>query len=360
METKTEISNVIIHSSTPNTKRDKIKNVKKQKKNIEFIFEDDLNIIKRFIQKCNKMYRSLDIINYNKIYINYHSINTFDLSVRSDNDKNNKIRECIIGSIINNVIPINYYNCSMRWAKLKDEINKFILNLCLENNIIKHTQKCLHKAGRNNNFDLLLNINDIQEFNIEFKFNAKHIEETPQFVSPMKPSQYLQSNYEEYYYENYLTILTKEFNLPLPEKNEYLYKIHTDKPKCMIEFQKKYYNGCKKSSKYTGIKEDIDFYNSSKKLSEESIKTFITNNELKINELTKYLLNSQSDKNYMLYKNGKLYLQSINSENYEIISYKKEPELQRYIARTKTGITLKILLRWKNGNGIAYPAFQIS
>ena len=49
-----------------------------------------------------------------------------------------------------------------------------------------------------------------------------------------------------------------------------------------------------------------------------------------------------------------------NSKNYEIISYIKEPELQRYVATTKTGIVLKILLRWKNGNGIAYPAFQIS
>ena len=32
----------------------------------------------------------------------------------------------------------------------------------------------------------------------------------------------------------------------------------------------------------------------------------------------------------------------------------------RYIATTKTGLKLKILLRWKNCNGIAYPAFQIS
>lgn len=62
----------------------------------------------------------------------------------------------------------------------------------------------------------------------------------------------------------------------------------------------------------------------------------------------------------MLYKNGIIHLQNINSNNYEIISYKKDPKLQSYIATTKTGIKLKILLRWKNGNGIAYPAFQIS
>ena len=305
-------------------------------------------IIKRFIQKCNKIYKNLVYVDYNNMCINYYSINVFNLSIRSDNDKNNKIRENIIGAIINNIIPVNYYKYSLRWSQLQNEINKFIEILCLKNNINKHIQKCIHKAGRNNHFDLLLTINDNKQFNIEFKFNAEFIKETPQFVSPMKPSQYLQTSYEEYYYDNYLTILAQEFGILLPEKNEYLHKIHSDKPKCMFDFQNKYYNGCKKSSKYTGNKEDIDFYERAKELSEESIKKYITNNELKINELTTYLLKSQSNKYYMLYKNGIIYFQTINSNNYEIISYKKEPKLQSYIATTKTGINLKILLRWNS------------
>lgn len=31
-----------------------------------------------------------------------------------------------------------------------------------------------------------------------------------------------------------------------------------------------------------------------------------------------------------------------------------------YIAKTTTNKKISILLRWKNGNGIAFPAFQIS
>lgn len=316
-------------------------------------------ILKRFIQFCKKIFKHLDIINYNKNCISYFSINTFDLTVRSENDKNNKIRENVIGAVINNIIPINYYKYSHRWRKLKEQIDTFILNLSAENNIINNKQQCSHMAGRNNNFDLLLYIND-KQFNIEFKFNAQTINETPQFVSPMKPSQYLQTSYEEYYYNNYLIKLANEFQLLLPEKNEYLQRVHSDKPKCMLEFQKKYYNGCKNSSKYTGLKEDICFYNRAKQLSEESIKTFIHNNDLKINELNEYLIISQNNKKYMLYKNGIIYLQSIPSESYRIISFEKEPHLQRYIATTQSGIKLKILLRWKNGNGIAFPAFQIS
>jgi hypothetical protein len=322
--------------------------------------EESLYILMRFIKHCHYIYSNLNNISYNNTTINYYSLNSFLLLSRSDNDKNNKIRESIIGVIINNQLPISYYKYSLRWKKMKYEIDKYIEDLCILNKLINQTQKCTHKAGRKHNYDLLLIINETISFNIEIKFNAQNVDEAPQFVSPMKPSQYLETSYEEYYYNNYLTSLSKEFNLLLPNKAEYLNKIHSNKPKCMTEYQNKYYKGCKNSSQYTEIEGDITFYNKAKKLSEDSIKTFIACNNLNIDELTKYLLNTQTNKVYMLYKNYKIHLQYINSDNYEIISYIKEPELQRYVATTKTGIKLKILLRWKNGNGIAYPAFQIS
>ena len=65
-------------------------------------------------------------------------------------------------------------------------------------------------------------------------------------------------------------------------------------------------------------------------------------------------------KHYMLYKNKNIYLEMANTDDYIITPYTKEPNNSRYVAKTKSGNTIKILLRWKNGNGIAYPAFQIS
>ena len=62
----------------------------------------------------------------------------------------------------------------------------------------------------------------------------------------------------------------------------------------------------------------------------------------------------------MLYKNERFYLETINTDNYIITEITKEPKKYRYIAKTKSDINLKILLRWKNGNGIAFPSFQIS
>ena len=94
--------------------------------------------------------------------------------------------------------------------------------------------------------------------------------------------------------------------------------------------------------------------------SKESIKTFITDHDILITKLNDYLLTTQKEKFYMLYKNSKISMQTINLDDYIITEIKKEPRYSRYIAYTKTKNKLKILLRWKNGNGIAFPSFQIS
>jgi hypothetical protein len=105
----------------------------------------------------------------------------------------------------------------------------------------------------------------------------------------------------------------------------------------------------------------LDFYNEANMVSKECIKGFIENNDLNIVNLSEYLLKSQREKIYLLYKNNSFFIQSSNNEDDFIIeSYIKNPEKFRYEAITKSNKNLNILLRWKNGNGIAYPAFQIS
>jgi hypothetical protein len=59
-----------------------------------------------------------------------------------------------------------------------------------------------------------------------------------------------------------------------------------------------------------------------------------------------------------MYKNNRFYKQNVNMDDYELVSYEKQKN--RFVATSKTGNKIKILLRWKNGNGIAFPAFQIS
>jgi hypothetical protein len=283
-------------------------------------------------------------------------------SSKSENDSNNKIRENIIKNM--NFIDEEYLMDPIygeKWTYLKEQFDITMRLICPS--FFKYTIK--HRAGRLNNYDFLISFLDVdlcilKEVKLEFKYNASTINETPQFVSPMKPSQYLTSSFEEYYYDNYLIPLFNTFELSVPNREIYLKTIHSNKPKCMESAQLLYYQGCKQSSKFTQDENAYAFYEKANNASRECISQFIENTDLNIEKLSHYLVESQNEKIYLLYKNDKFYVQETNSNDYIIESYIKNPEKSRYDALTKSQKKINILLRWKNGNGIAYPAFQIS
>lgn len=314
-------------------------------------------MFKKYLNKLNK----LPCINYqikNQIFkIIYNDINAFVISDKKYNDKNNKTRENIIGAIINNKIPIEYYKYSRRWNNLKKNIESYIYDLIGYNNI--NNIVLIHRGGRKYNYDFTIIVNNI-EYNVELKFNAENIDDTPQIVSPVKTSKYLSRSYEEYYYDNYLPKLISPNNIKYPNRSQYIKEIHGNKPKCMEYFQNIYYQGCSKSSKYTGDKNSIEFYNLSNSIDKISRENFINISDLNINALSSYLKETQKNKIYMLYKNNKFHKQIVNIDDYELVRCEKYPEKFKYLAYSASGKQIDILLRWKNGNGIAFPAFQIS
>jgi hypothetical protein len=234
--------------------------------------------------------------------------------------------------------------------------------------------ECLQKGGRNFNYDFDIIFYTFvgddntslspppTKYNVEFKYNILKIAQTPQFVSPIKPSQYLTLSYENYFFENYLSILSAFSGLQLPSKDVYMKEINHHSPACMKLYQYLYYTGCKASSRFTGDERAIAFYEKSKELSAESIRRFIKMADIKIDELSNYLLESQKNKIYMMYFKEKMILKKTNVDDYRIdpSSCIKNPAKSRYEFTTVSGKPLHILLRWKNGNGIAFPSFQIS
>lgn len=313
--------------------------------------------------------RGLPVIQYGKDeYICYRDINVFNVSAKNTNDMNNKKREVIIGSIIANanananaksVTMDNYYKFSRRWKNMRDAVFNYISNELQIHNPENIT--IIHKGGRKYNYDFEIN-SDSQRYNIELKFNIDDIKDAPQFVAPYNPSKYMDGSFEEFYYSNYLPLLTSSRDdLVIPAKDIYLREINSPSPNCMKRYQELYYNGCKASSRYTGAVKDIAFYKLANKLSSESIIAFIGKTELNIDLLNDYLSSSQKDKIYMLYKNGRFHRQVIDPSKHLIVSYTKcKKKKNRFVATTQDGKDIKILLRWKNGNGIAFPAFQIS
>jgi hypothetical protein len=279
---------------------------------------------------------------------------------RSNNDSHNKIRENIIKSMP--YIDEEYFTDPKHgtsWRQIKTSFDQKMREIC--SSYSSYTIQ--HKAGRKFNYDFDVSFfngdnNLIKPVKLEFKYNAATIDETPQFVSPMKPSQYLSQSFEEYYYFNYLIPLFNKYGFTVPELELYLKQVHGNKPECLSQAQTFYYNGCKQSSKYDGTETALAFYTECNKISTDCITKFISETDLDIEKLNHYLSQSQYEKMYLLYKNGEFHLQFSNSDDYIIQTYEKQ--FNRYVATTKTNKKIKILLRWKNGNGIAYPAFQIS
>jgi hypothetical protein len=242
--------------------------------------------------------------------------------------------------------------------------------------------ECIPAAGRGHNYDFTIvftNSDGVSTtHHVEFKFNAAKVSDTPQFVSPMKPSQYLSGSYEEYFYDTYMPTIASmaaagsssavtSTTLMLPDRAEWLKQIHNNAPACVKHLQAKYYAGCAVSSQFTNDANDIAFYETCKKLSCESIREFITHHDLDIVTLSEYLRESQDGKTYMLFQPASaataapvITLQRVNPADYTIVSCIKNPEKSRYECLTQSGKKIHVLLRWKNGNGIAFPAFQIS
>ena len=90
------------------------------------------------------------------------------------------------------------------WINLRDNLLKYIQNLVPNSKKIINIQ-CEHCGGRKYHHDFQITLNKKYVFKVEFKFNATQIGDTPQYVSPMKPSQYLTGDYEEYFYDSYLS-----------------------------------------------------------------------------------------------------------------------------------------------------------
>lgn len=327
------------------------------------------NTIVRNVRNYYNKLHSMKNVKIGKIPITYSSINAFVRSSKNANDTMNKTREAIVDGIINGKIPDEYFRKSRRWNLLRTAVMSFVQevfpNLDLTNTNKRVT--CYQRGGRKYNYDfdfILKEGKDILEtFHIELKFNAGDVDDTPQFASPMKPSQYMSKSFEEYHYTNVLPSITAVYGdtdkVTMPNESEYMKQIHNNKPKCMAAHQKLYYEGCKGSSKFTDDPKAIAFYEAALEKSKTGIFDFIQEADLNHEKLTSYLMESQKGKIYMLYSNGKFVKQEVDLRDYNIIAVTKNPDKSRYECVTETGIKLNVLLRWKNGNGIAFPAFQI-
>lgn len=319
------------------------------------------SIIYKLFKKYSDTISRLPSFNYNNTLLYYNSINTFNKTSKHNNDLYNKIRENVIGAILNNKVPSNYYDYSLRWNSMKKNLHEYICllikNVSNNKDIVVNSIQCIHKGGRgaNNDFDII--INDCLLCPVEFKFNAMCVLDCPQFVSLGKPSLYLDNEFESWFYDNYLSQIVNYYKtnndindntqpiLQLPDKDTYVKTIGNNNVDCMKTFKELY-------------KSDPCFYKFCKMIDKKAIKEFILLSNLNISLLSEKLSKSQSNKHYMCYKNNVFYYDTLNPDLYSISDVcKKEPT--NFICNTKSGYQLEVKLRFKNGCGLLFPSFQI-
>ena len=310
-------------------------------------------IVKNIIKKKKSNSKKTEEIVFEDINLFYSK------SIRSKNDKSNKKREIIIDRIINDNILIEWLN-NYKWFT----ISHAIWNYLDDNKPFDYIAiKCKLIAGRkNNDFNITyFQINNIKTIKKEFKYNSSKISDCPQWVSPMHPSRYMDKNFEEYHYINHFSNISDIYGLEKPSKEDFVNKIHYEKPECVGEYQKLYYKGAKKSSQFTNNLEDINKYKKCKEISEKSIQEFLKTANLNIEKLNSYLIKSQKDKEYMLFDThkNKFINEKPDIKDYTIKNDSIKKTKNSFIGETESGKKISILLRWKNGNGIAFPAFQI-
>ena len=282
---------------------------------------------------------------YNRCDISPNSIDVFFSFEKSENDSNNGLRESIISAIINNKIPDTFFTCD-KWCSLRIQIDSFIEKLKSVIDLESFGDLiCIPKGGRRFHYDFVFLFDKTREIKIEFKFNAASVHDCPQFVSPGKPTRFMDINYEEWFYDNGLKNIAEYADLDLPDKNEYLKTIHSNQVPVMKVFKSKYDT-------------DITFQKYCKKIDKQTNKEFLEKCVLDIDKLSSYLYESQKDKYFMCYFNGEFFLDCLDHSLFQITEC--EVHAPNFICKTKIGYSLEVKLRWKNGNGIQYPAFQIS
>jgi len=274
-----------------------------------------------------------------------------ETSTKDRNDAYNKKREVIICDLINKKIPEEFYS-SPHWENLRQK-----LEICIQNEILPklgiedmESIWCKVKAGRKHSHDFLLKVNGVSA-PLEFKYGVDCVNDAPQFVSPMKPSQYLEENFEGYFYDNYFHKIHEKYlmktgdNRLMASKEVYVKTNHSEKVPCLIPYKQLYDT-------------DNEFKTFCRSIEEEAVERFIREVDPKLNLLSDKLKTKQKDKIYLLYKDGKFTTETMNEDMFKLVSV-VERKGRRYICETACGGKISIRLRFKNGCGIQFPAFQI-
>jgi hypothetical protein len=315
----------------------------------------------------------------------------FKKSSRDQNDATNKVREpvlTLLSSPPTEFLANETYGA--QWTQVSNEWNKVMTKLAPQtadtaDTTPHHKIKVDLKAGRLFNYDADITFLDgktgatVTKQKAEFKYNAARINELPQFLSlqaryslftasPASPASPAIPTYDEFYYTNYLPKYIAIDTGRNPNDPNDIKLALTELPKPPLA---EYINAVTKTSTedlpfFAQLKEreELLFKKEKSALVDESITQYLAlyGSQIDVNAFTAKLVADQTDKHYILWKNGKFHYDTITQEEMSDLQFHSIKNGNAIVLQsaTKPSIEYHLLLRWRNHKGILNPAWQIS
>lgn len=269
-------------------------------------------------------------------------------SSKADNDAENKIREDVLVFLENELPP--EYAADEKWRNLYEKFHETLRTLCPT----EYTRvKIVKKGGRIFNYDfdvIYLNSENIEIYRakLEFKHNSKKIEKIPQILSLQDRFGLIDAiTYSEHYYTHYLDayLAAIEYAGDKPTLQEYITLVAGIAPEKHPMF---IYMRAAKSNPM--VKDSIHTY----------LHTYVS--KFKVDEFTKKLVESQTNKYFLLWDLSQFHIDTLSTEDLTIrhihLQNREKKQTNTIVALSNTS-EYHLLLRWRNHNGILNPAWQI-
>ena len=314
----------------------------------------------------------------------------FGTSTREQNDATNKVREPVLTLLSSPPTEfLAHETYGAQWTKVSSEWNKVMTKLAPQTTDTNATDtdaatpnyktKVELKGGRVFNYDADITFlhsetgATLTKRKSEFKYNATCINELAQFLSLQARDKLFATSaptYDEFYYTNYLSkyiaidtgrnpndtndiqLALAELPIPIPPLEEYLKmvtKVDTEGLPFFAQLKER---------------ESLFFKKEKSVLVNESITQYLTlfGSHIDVNAFTAKLLADETDKHYILWKNGQFHHDEITQEEMSDIKFHAIKNGNTIVLQSaaKPSTTFHLLLRWRNHKGILNPAWQIS
>ena len=268
---------------------------------------------------------------------------------REANDANNKKRETILAGLFNG--QYQDFLADDRWSTLKTKFRHALEEIGQSAGLLEPYDITLQqKGGRGYNYDFLVTING-REFRIEFKFGGTSVTNIPEYFNPAADKPFHPVLYARYFYHNYLPeIVALKPDLPLPTEEVYMANIHKNSSKNAFFIKLK------------EAENDRVFYEQKSAIVKRSITAFLTDYRSITNfaAITAEFQRSQENKWFLLYS-GTFHHDQIHPDELIVDGPADIRNGNLLVLNAKQpGTSHEMLLRWKNHQGILYPAWQIS